>query len=423
MTRLLDSFRSRQTTRALPTSQDTMFMSSWAPSPGMEKVTGVYSSYAQEGYASNAVVFAVLNARLMLFSQARFKFRRLSDKSIFGDTSLVTLEHPWPGGSTAELLSVMIQDADVAGNAFIRIDDSGTLERLRPDRVTIMRLLGDDMTAPRVEGYLFDREGSGLWADAEFHPVDKVAHWSPIPDPLSPFRGMSWLTPVVREINADAAMVVHRQKYFEQAATPNLLVKYSQKLSTEGLRRLSERFAARYAGADNAYRTLVLDEGADATVIGRDMQQASFVEVQSAGENRIAAASGVPPIVAGLKEGLQAATYSNYQQAWKAFANGTIRWLWNSACTPLSHLVPPPTGAELWVDTSDIPSMRDDETARAEARRTNAAAIGEFIRAGFDPDTVIPAIVADDLTLLSHSGAIPTALYPDGQAPSTTGGQ
>jgi hypothetical protein len=30
-----------------------------------------------------------------------------------------------------------------------------------------------------------------------------VAHWSPIPDPLANFRGMSWLTPVLREIDAD----------------------------------------------------------------------------------------------------------------------------------------------------------------------------------------------------------------------------
>jgi hypothetical protein len=51
-----------------------------------------------------------------------------------------------------------------------------------------------------------------------------VAHWAPIPDPLAYYRGMSWLTPVIREIQADQSMTSHRQKFFEKGATVNHVV-------------------------------------------------------------------------------------------------------------------------------------------------------------------------------------------------------
>jgi hypothetical protein len=52
-----------------------------------------------------------------------------------------------------------------------------------------------------------------------------------------------------------------------------------------------------------------------------------------------------------------------------------------------------------------------------------AAAGLNLINAGYEPDAVTQALVAGDLSLLlgRHSGAIPTALYPDGRAPVTGG--
>ena len=58
------------------------------------------------------------------------------------------------------------------------------------------------------------------------------------------------------------------------------------------------------------------------------------------------------------------------------------------------------------------------EAQRAEANRTRATAMGELIRAGYTPDSVTNAVNADDFSLLSHTGAIPTALYPNGQVPA-----
>ena len=406
--RLIDSILGREPERAI---QSAMVLSETYKSVSRERVGDNFTSWATDGVSGNPIVAAVMNARLNLFTEAEFKFRNLSDKKLYGNPDLLKLEKPWPNGTTGDLLARMEQDVFLSGNAFIR--DAGTrLERLRPDRVEIATLFDNETGVVEVVGYLYRRDGIG----EEFYPVEQVAHWAPLPDPLAEYRGMSCLTPVVREINADHAMTVHKQTFFDNAATPNLVIKYNTKLTKETIDRLRDRFNARYSGATGE-KTMVLDEGADMTIVGNSFEQMAFTDVQKAGEARIAMAASVPPIVAGLQAGLDAATYSNYGQALKAFGDNFMRSHWRSACAALEPLVNVPDGARLWYDVTDIAALQEGESQRAEANRTRATAMGELIRAGYTPDSVTNAVNADDFSLLAHTGAIPTALYPNGQVP------
>jgi hypothetical protein len=143
--------------------------------------------------------------------------------------------------------------------------------------------------------------------------------------------------------------------------------------------------------------------------------------VQGAGETRIAAAGGVPPIIVGLSEGLSAATYSNYGQARRRFADGTMRPLWRNAAASLATLITVPTNSELWYDDRDIPFLAEDVKDAAEIQQMNAAAIRQLIDSGFEPDTVISAVTAGDLNRLRHSGLYSVQLQPPGpqQAPAS----
>lgn len=407
--RLIDSILGREPVRAVESS---MVLSETWKSTTRERIGDNFISWSVDGVGGNPIVFAVLNARINLFTEAEFKFRNLSDKKLFGSPELLKLEKPWPSGTTGDLLARMEQDVFLAGNAFIR-DAGSRLERLRPDRVEIVTLLDNDTGAVEVVGYVYRRDGIG----EEFYPVEQVAHWAPIPDPLAEHKGMSVLTPVVREINSDLAMTTHKQTFFDNAATPNLVIKYNTKLTKETIDRLRDRFNARYSGSTGE-KTMVLDEGADMTIVGNSFEQMAFTDVQKAGEARIAMAASVPPIVAGLQAGLDAATYSNYGQALKAFGDNFMRAHWRSVCAALEPLVNVPDGARLWYDTTDIAALQEGESQRAEANRTRATAMGELIRAGYTPDSVTNAVIADDFSLLSHTGAIPTALYPEGKVPT-----
>lgn len=396
-------------------------LTTWG-APDQEKILPTFAN-AVDAYGTNAVVFGVLLARLSLFTEAEFKFQDLATKKLYGNPSLRKLEEPWPGGTTGELLARMEQDVSIAGNAFIR-DAGAQLERLRPDWVTIVSELtvdpGTYTEVRRVIGYAYDPVGESDRGTG-FYPVETVAHWSPIPDPIANFRGMSWLTPVLREIDADQQMTDYKRAYLTNAATPNLLIRYQQKIGPDKLQRLSAQIAAKHTGPQNAFRTLVLDEGADTTVVGHDLNQMQFAAVQAAGENRIAVAGGVPAIVAGLKEGLDAATYSNYDMAMRRFADLTMRPNWRSACAALSKLVPPPDGSRLWYDTTAIAALRQGNKELADTMQVLATAANTLITAGYTAESVNAALTAGDLTLLKHSGLVSVQLQAPGTKPQQGG--
>lgn len=423
MSRAIDRFRS--TRDAIGSSPDyvggyysgaQVLQSSYAKGQS-EPILPTFRSYAEAGFAGNAVVFGLITARGALFSEATFKFRDLATKRLYGTPELQLLEQPWPGATTGEMLVRMEQDVSLAGNAFIA-NRGHRLERLRPDYVSIVSGLVEGVR--EVIGYV--HSPSGVLDDtSEFLPVDEVVHWSPVPDPLGYWRGISWLTPVVREINADIAMTHHKIAFFENAATPNLILRYKGKFAPGQADKIRAAFEAKHQGPDKAWGTVALDEGADLTVVGSSFEQMDFTAVQAAGENRIAVASRVPGIVANLKEGLSAATYSNYQQAMRALADMWARPQWRSACASLAKLVKVPTGSQLWYDTSDISALREGEKDRADAMQTQALAAQALIQSGYEPDSVTAALTSGDMSQLKHTGAIPTALYPDGKAPQSGG--
>lgn len=408
--------------RPRATAAEIQMLRSTFGTPDNERILPTFQN-AMASYSGSSVVFGVILARLMLFSEAEFKFQRLNDKSLFGNPSLEKLENPWPGGTTGELLARMEQDVSLAGNAFIR-DAGSQLERLRPDWVTIISAIERDprtfTEVRRVIGYWYDPMGQDTDREADFYPVTDVAHWSPIPDPTATFRGMSWMTPVLREVDADLQMTDYKRAYLTNAATPNLIVKYAEKIGQEQVDRLSAQLKARHGGVGNAFKTLILDQGADPMIVGSSLKDMNFDAVQAAGENRIAVASGVPAIVAGLKEGLDAATYSNYGLALRRFVDLTERPLWRSACASLSKLVDVPAGARLWYDVSGIAALQEGNRERAETMQILATAAESLIRGGWSPDSIKVALSASDVTLLDHTGMTSVQMQEPGAGQTPT---
>lgn len=390
--------------------------------PDAERLLPQFEQFAANAYAGNSVVFALIGKRLALFSEATFRFQALKDKRMYGTTALAKLENPWLNGSTGELLARMEQDVSLAGNCYIR-DAGDRLERLRPDWVTIVSLVSADAMGRQVReviGYYFEPVGDPDRAN-EFYPVNEVAHWSPIPDPLANFRGMSWLTPVIREINADVSMSAHRDSFFRNGATPNVVVKYQQKLKQEQRDDIRDAIAARHAGSENAFTTMVLDQGADLTVVGANMEGSAFTALQAAGELRIAAAAMVPPRIAGISAAIQTGVPRPGELAddMRLFVDGTLRPNWRTACAALSVLVTVPSGSKLWFDTSDISALRQGETDAATTMQLNASTANTLIMAGYDPDAVVQAITAGDMSILSgqHSGLTSVQMHAPGEKP------
>lgn len=387
-----------------PGSSNAAFLLSSYGDTKTERILPTFAGQTQQAYSGNAVVFGVILARLMLFSEASFKYRNKADKRLYGNTDLSLLEYPWPNGTTGELLARMEQDDSLAGNAYNWNTGEGQIVRFRPDLITIISEEVQDRIGRKfrkVVGYFYDPSIAGDYkTDPQFFTVDEVSHWSPIPDPMANFRGMSWLTPVVREIQADIGLTDYKISYMDNAATPNMLLRYDQELSDLTINRVQAQLEARHTGVGNAFKTVILDQGGDLTIVGNTLEQMNFTGVQAAGENRIAAAGGVPGIVVGLKEGLQAATYSNYGQAMRRFADLTMRPLWRSACASLASLVPVPNGAKLWYDTSDVAALRQGEKESADTSLVLSQAAQALRTAGYTLDSIASVLSSGDFTQL-----------------------
>lgn len=402
-----------------------------------EEIARSFMGYTRQAYRENGIVFACMLARMSVFSAARFRWQRLRDggpSDMFGNPDLYILDRPWPGGTTQDLLARMLQDSDLAGNAFVVRPGGSELVRLRPDWVDIVvakRYYRDGVLGYEKKGYIYYQGGKQQCKPEDVVPffANEVAHFMPTPDPEASFRGMSWLTPVIREVQGDQTMNRHKQKFFENGATPNMVIRHPSGAAPEKVRRFAEQMAEEYGGVENAYKTLNLYPGADVTVVGKDFRQIDLRSVQGAGETRIAAAAGTPPVIVGLSEGLQAATYSNYAQARRRFADGTIHPLWQNASGSIEPIMPRPSGADnsrdirLWYDVSNVPFLREDAKDASEIAQQEATTIKTYVDAGFTPESAVKAVTSGDKRLLVHTGLVSVQLLPPGgaQQPESTG--
>lgn len=374
-------------------------------------------------YKSNGIVFACMLARQSLFSEARFKFRRLRDGvpgDLFGTSELAILEEPWSNGTTGDLLSIAIAISDLSGN-FFAVRRGNRIGILRPDWVTLVvgsRNRNDEQgldVDSEIAGYVYHPGGRGSGKPPEVYLPEVVAHFMPIPDPTFRFRGMSWLTPIIREIQGDTAATQHKLAFFENGATPNMVVKFDL-TDPEKFRRAVEMSEAQYAGLSNAYKTFYIAGGSDAQVVGSNFEQMSFKTVQGAGETRIAAASGMHPVIIGLSEGLQGSSLNsgNFNAAKRLVADKTLRPLWRNFAGSMASIIRVPSDSELWYDDNHIPFLQEDVKDAAEIQKVQTASIRQLVDAGFTPESVIDAIVAGDFHRLKHTNLYSVQLQPPG---------
>jgi len=431
--RLLDALipASREIERYVPPPWMDLF-----PAPSLPGVTTLYGTdkaepignsfaeYVLGGLQGNGVVWGIERVRMSVFSEARFAFQQMRKGrpgDLFGTPDLQILEEPWDGGTTGDLLARMILDADFAGNSF-EVEMEGEVVRLRPDWVECVMAERYDDRGRQVGwkrlGILYYEGGKAGQEPAVFLPGEYV-HYAPYPDPLANWRGMSWLTPVVREIMADTQATKHKLKFFEHAATPNIAVSLPKELTPDQFAVFVDKMDAAHKGVENAYKTLYTGGGADVTVIGADMRQLDFKVTQGAGESRLAAAGGVHPAIVGLSEGLQGSSLNagNFGAARRLVADGTLRPLWRNAAGSLQVLVPPPAGARLWYDARDVAFLREDARDEAEIMRVDAQTVVELKREGFTAASAKAAVMARNLDLLEEDPDwVSVQLQPRGRA-------
>lgn len=389
-----------------------------------ERMEGDFAGLVRDGLKGNSIIWSCERLRVKVFKQARPVFQDMNDGRP-GElhsspaTRLAPLQRPWTNATSSDLFSRIRLHADFGGNAYTVSRPDGKLRVLRPDWVTIV--LGSDEGPGDPNDVDADVICYGYWPggfktgkDPVIFLPDEVAHFAPMPDPVAHYRGMSWLNPVITELMADQAATEHKLQFFRNGATMQTIVMVKEEMEETAFARFMRKMNAETTGIANAYKTVYVTGGVDAKVIGADLKQLDFKVTQGAGETRIAAAAGTPPILVGLSEGLSAGQYNIYGQAKRSYVDGEVRPDWQDLCGSLETLITPPGGSRLWYDDRDIPYLREDQKDLAEITAAKMTAITAGIIGGFEPDAVVAAVEAGDVSLLTghHTGLYSVQLQP-----------
>ena len=140
-------------------------------------------------------------------------------------------------------------------------------------------------------------------------------------------------------------------------------------MSTEQYERLVEEMEAHHQGARNAGRPMLLEGGLDWKPMGFSPSDMEFQKTKEAAAREIAVAFGVPPMLLGLTGD---ATYSNYQEANRAFYRLTVVPLVSRVMGSVSQWLSGLAGAVVGLrpDLDQVPALaqeRDQQWARVGA--------------------------------------------------------
>lgn len=115
---------------------------------------------------------------------------------------------------------------------------------------------------------------------------------------LDGVNGVSVITYARETIGLSAAISRHGSTFFKNGTNPGAVLRAKNKLGPEGVETLQQSLAS-YRGADNANKTLVLEEDMEFEHIGMSATDAQFVEAIGATRTDIAMFFGVPPHMLG----------------------------------------------------------------------------------------------------------------------------
>ncbi len=305
-----------------------------------------YATLARSGYMANPVAHRCI--RLISETAAAIPLLAYDGADeLDAHPVLDLLRRPNGRQSGKDFIECLIGHLLVSGNAYVEgllpTDTPRELHLLRPDRVTVV-------------------SGPNGWAQGYDHRVgertiryerDETTDWCAIAHfalfhPLDDHYGFPPLQAARMALDVHNAANTWNKALLDNSARPSGALVYageaSQNLSDDQFDRLKQELEDGYTGASRAGRPLLLEGGLDWKAMGYSPQDMDFVEARNAAARDIALAFGVPPMLLGIPGDN---TYSNYQEANRAFARQTLLPLIGRILATFNHWLSPLYAADL----------------------------------------------------------------------------
>jgi len=298
-----------------------------------------YSAFAREGFMQNAVVYR--SVRMIAEAAASIPLLLYEGEAEHaGHPFLDLIKKPNGEQTGADFFETWYGFLLVSGNAYVEAvalgDSVRELHVLRPDRMKVI---------PGAEGwpeaYEYTAGGQAVrFAGEVVAGVRSVLHLK-LFHPVNDHYGLSPIEAAATAIDIHNTASAWNKALLDNSARPSGALVYAAsagRMTAEQFERLKVELETSYTGARQAGRPLLLEGGLDWKPLGLSPKDMDFVEAKHAAAREIALALGVPPMLLGIPGDN---TYSNYQEAQRAFWRQTVLPLVNRTVKALSNWLSP----------------------------------------------------------------------------------
>jgi HK97 family phage portal protein len=298
-----------------------------------------YSAFAREGFMQNAIVYrcvrmiaeAAASIPLLLYEGTA----EIEDHPLIGLLRRPSLDH-----TGTDFLEAWYGFLLVSGNAYIEAvaldGDLRELHILRPDRMKVIP--GADGWP---EGYEYTVCGRSVrFIDDVVDGVRPILHLK-LFHPINDHYGMSPIEAAATAIDIHNTASGWNKALLDNSARPSGALVYAAsngQMTDEQFTRLKSELETNFQGACAAGRPLLLEGGLDWKPLSLTPKDMDFIEAKNAAAREIALAIGVPPMLLGIPGDN---TYSNYQEAQRAFWRQTVLPLVSRTARALSNWLAP----------------------------------------------------------------------------------
>lgn len=235
------------------------------------------------------------------------------------------IRNPNPGQGRAELFEALYGQILLSGNGYLEAVGGGEdampleLHVLRSDR---MNLVPGSDGWPVAYEYAVGGRKHRFNMTGGFAPILHLKSFHPQDD----HYGLSPMQAAATAIDVHNAASRWSKALLDNAARPSGAIVYrgtdgQGQMSEEQYGRLQDEMSTYHMGAANAGRPMLLEGGLDWKQMGFSPSDMEFQKTKESAAREIATAFGVPPMMLGIPGD---ATYSNYQEANRAFYRLTV---------------------------------------------------------------------------------------------------
>ena len=197
------------------------------------------------------------------------------DEEVFNHPVLDLLNNPNAALTSKQLWNLYYSYLNLTGEAYIlKLDRSGKPLTNQKELPTALYPLPSHLVQFNLNE--FDLMKSTITYAGNTYPLTAVLR-DINPDPENFYQGMSIVRKASLTIDTDIQMKRWNNKMFKNNGRPGSVVSFPQALSDDDYKRAKQMFNEQYSGTGNAFRNIILDNGATVTPYMMSQQDLDFL--------------------------------------------------------------------------------------------------------------------------------------------------